>query len=117
MSREWNIKQSLLMPRPGELIFDGDRVNLSGYAVIPVEEYHALCNATGFSPENQWPCGHCGAPAPTTEGHDPCIANLPGVIHACCGHGVGRAYAMFSDGRIIRGFFDALTTQGGGDGR
>ena len=24
---------------------------------------------------------------PTENGHDPCIRNLPGVKHACCGHG------------------------------
>jgi hypothetical protein len=23
----------------------------------------------------------------TKDLHDPCIANLPGVLHACCGHG------------------------------
>lgn len=25
---------------------------------------------------------------PTAQGQDPCIACLPGVAHACCGHGV-----------------------------
>ena len=43
----------------------------------------------------------------TKEGHDPCIANLPGVEHACCGHGTSReAYVKFTDGKVIRGEFD-----------
>lgn len=52
------------------------------------------------------PCPRCKLP-PTAEGHDPCIANLPGVRFACCGHGVAgeRGYIMFEDGRVIR--FDA----------
>lgn len=31
-------------------------------------------------------CPRC-AQRPTEDGHDPCIANLPGVRNACCGHG------------------------------
>jgi hypothetical protein len=53
-----------------------------------------------------WPCKACGAERPTENGHDPCIANLPGVQNACCGHGVGLAYAHFTDGRVIRGYFE-----------
>jgi hypothetical protein len=33
------------------------------------------------------PCPRCGMP-PTTNGYDYCIGYLPGVISACCGHGV-----------------------------
>jgi len=32
-------------------------------------------------------CGHCGMPV-TTEGYDGCVGFLPGVMNACCGHGV-----------------------------
>jgi hypothetical protein len=53
-----------------------------------------------------WPCKACGAEGPTPKGHDPCIADLPGVEFACCGHGVGRGYACFEDGRVIRGAFE-----------
>ena len=35
------------------------------------------------------PCPACGK-VPTAEGHDACIANLPGVTGACCGHGGGK---------------------------
>ena len=36
----------------------------------------------------------------TTEGHDPCIANLPEVKNACCGHGETSAYCDWEDGVI-----------------
>ena len=40
------------------------------------------------------PCTRCGE-MPTEEGHDACIANLPGVRNACCGHGVEEGYIQF----------------------
>lgn len=43
------------------------------------------------------PCAHCHQP-PTPEGHDPCLGTLPGVVSACCGHGVEDAYVVTSDG-------------------
>lgn len=43
---------------------------------------------------------------PTPEGHDPCIANLPGVDFACCGHGVKDGYVKFNNGIILKGEFD-----------
>lgn len=67
-----------------------------------------------FSKEGKWyyrddgteadyykPCPNCGK-MPTKEGHDACIANLPGVQNACCGHGRERGYIQFTDGRVIR---------------
>lgn len=39
------------------------------------------------------------------SGHDPCIANLPGVIYACCGHGVVEGYIAFENGVIVKGLF------------
>jgi len=47
-------------------------------------------------------CGH----RRTVKGHDPCIANLPGVIGACCGHGVEQGYVTFQNGIVIRGQFE-----------
>ena len=39
-------------------------------------------------------CRVCGD-LRTPELHDPCIARLPGVMQACCGHGrAGRAYIV-----------------------
>ena len=36
----------------------------------------------------------------TEQGHDPCIANLPGVKSACCGHGETLAYCAWEDGTV-----------------
>lgn len=54
------------------------------------------------------PCGKCGK---LFEGSyngevDPCFGGkLPGVVNACCGHGVRReAYILFKNGPMIRGF-------------
>lgn len=50
------------------------------------------------------PCGHCGR-HDTPEGHDGCLGTLPGVMNACCGHGVNReAYVQYPSGFTIRGY-------------
>lgn len=46
-------------------------------------------------------CNNCHQ-VRTPEGHDPCIANLPGVLFACCGHGIETGYIKFEDGRCLR---------------
>lgn len=58
--------------------------------------------------ENPRPCLGCSRRIGKNE-HDPCIANLPGTIHACCGHGLAHSprsggpngYVAFRDGRRI----------------
>ena len=50
-------------------------------------------------------CPMCNKQA-TADGHDPCIANLPGVSSACCGHGKTKGYIEFENGKIIRGNFE-----------
>ena len=48
-------------------------------------------------------CGHCGY-GNTSKGHDACIGTLPGVLNACCGHGVDReAYVMLETGERMSG--------------
>ena len=48
-------------------------------------------------------CGRCSE-KPTEDDHDSCIANLPNVFNACCGHGLETdAYVQFKDHSIIRG--------------
>lgn len=47
-------------------------------------------------------CNYCNEER-TKEGHDPCIANLPDVVFACCGHGeVDSCYVAFSNGEKLR---------------
>ena len=48
----------------------------------------------------QRPCKNCEK-ATTKDGHDACIANLPGVKNACCGHGTGCGYLHFDDNTTI----------------
>jgi hypothetical protein len=60
------------------------------------------------SKHDEWTvCPQCGE-QPSPEGHDPCIARLPGVKFACCGHGVRPGYVVFHGGRVLRGFFDHI---------
>jgi len=54
---------------------------------------------------NLRPCPKCKN-LPTKDGHDACIANLPGVNNACCGHGVEKGYIQFENGLTIRGKFN-----------
>lgn len=54
------------------------------------------------TPDKKRPCPKCGS-SPTTNGHDSCMANLPDVKYACCGHGIrGDAYIMLTNNRVIR---------------
>ena len=41
----------------------------------------------------QRPCVRCGR-MPMAEGHDACLGTLPGVKHACCGHGVEESITV-----------------------
>jgi hypothetical protein len=46
-------------------------------------------------------CIRCGN-TESSEGHDHCIANLPNVEFACCGHGEEDGYMKLNDGKVIR---------------
>jgi hypothetical protein len=54
---------------------------------------------------NLRPCTKCGLSPTESGGDDPCLAGLPGVRNACCGHGKDDAYIEFNDGRLIFGQF------------
>jgi len=48
-------------------------------------------------------CGKCDK-FETKEGHDACLGTLPGLMNACCGHGVEKnAYVQFLDRYSIHG--------------
>jgi len=52
----------------------------------------------------EMPCAHCGQKP--VDMMDACIAHLPGVKFACCGHGgKSRGYIYFENGVVIRGDF------------
>jgi hypothetical protein len=46
-------------------------------------------------PTTKRPCAVCHR-LRTPEGHDPCVASLPGVINACRGHGVCPGYILMT---------------------
>ena len=50
-------------------------------------------------------CRSCGRQE-TDDGHDACLADLPGVVNACCGHGTKKGYIMLEGGTTIRGNFE-----------
>lgn len=72
---------------------------------LPVDQYWKMKS-----------CGKCGEYR-SILGHDPCIANLPGVRNACCGHGIeSDAYVIFEDDRRLKGadaiaFFEKHSTK------
>lgn len=54
-------------------------------------------------------CGFCGRDP--VDKQDYCIKDLPGVVFACCGHGVEKGYIRFENGVTIRGRFNVETPQ------
>jgi hypothetical protein len=54
-----------------------------------IEDSHRACKKCGFG----------------FKDYDACLGKLPGVINACCGHGVDEGYIQFENGVIIRGIF------------
>ena len=57
-------------------------------------------------------CPLCGA---VGDGPDPCMGRLPGVEHACCGHGVEPCYVVWEHG--VRPDGQRLEAQREGDPR
>ena len=47
-----------------------------------------------FDLDHERPCTLCHKP-PTPEGYDACLGELPGVLNACCGHGVEDGYIHY----------------------
>lgn len=48
-------------------------------------------------------CGKCDRPR-TPEGHDACLGTLPGVMNACCGHGLLKeTYVQLEGGSRLAG--------------
>lgn len=74
-----------------------------GYAIEVVDGEWVFSDTKEPTVGNKRACGHCKQ-APTPDGHDACLGELPGVRNACCGHGVTKeAYLQMFDGSILRG--------------
>lgn len=81
------------------------RSNFRGHKIVWRNE-RWVYEDTGEPVPEKWkerPCGHCNREQ-TEEGHDGCLGTLPGIMNACCGHGIKReAYVQFLDGATVRG--------------
>jgi len=51
---------------------------------------------------NLRPCKKCGL-FPNDSGEDPCWGHLPGVVSACCGHGIEIPYIVLDTMEAIHG--------------
>ena len=102
---------------PGHAVVLGTGDEAAGDGVDPVGEGDYLRGHPIFLKHGKWfyadtktptadnprDCGFCGL-ANTKEGHDGCLQTLPGVMNACCGHGVDReAYVQFDSGHRVSG--------------
>jgi hypothetical protein len=93
--------------RHGRMIvyFRGKRELRNEEAVVFPHGGLTKARKAGFRPRGasiETVCGVCKrAYVPASE-NDPCIANLPGIRFACCGHGTGEGYLYFENGIIVR---------------
>jgi len=79
---------------------------LMGHGVYMADDMLIARNSRGqFINIDKLKCTKCKKKA-TKDGQDPCIANLPGVTDACCGHGRHEGYIVFENGVKITGFFE-----------
>lgn len=72
----------------------------TGYSYVAPWRY--ADNGVLLSEQLRTMCGWCKLDAPIGA-PDPCLGMLPGVTHACCGHGIKKdSYIAFQDGTVIR---------------
>jgi len=90
-------------------------MTLRGHRITKKDDGEWYYIDTGERTDANWqgrPCGHCDRMA-TAEGHDACLGTLPGVMNACCGHGIREeAYVRFTNGVVLRGFEDRVRRRG-----
>jgi hypothetical protein len=79
----------------GEILFDAWRFTETGKLADDIDKFDLVCPK-------------CGKTARDTGGDDPCIANIPGVKAACCGHGVEEAYLVLDDDTRIEGTVEVM---------
>jgi hypothetical protein len=76
---------------------------LRGYEIEQIDGEWRFVD-TGQPTATTWESRPCGACHRKIDEHDPCLGLLPGVMNACCGHGLeADAYIQFPDGRIVTG--------------
>jgi hypothetical protein len=84
----------------------GHRVYLDEKGLYRYKDDGSLVPLAGDRPFSERPCPKCKLNPKDFGGHDPCIASLPGVIRACCGHGgLKKGHILFNNGVLIKGDF------------
>lgn len=79
------------------------RLHRRGWPIVALEDRRWRWAASGRYlrvGSDETPCARCYR-RPTSDGHDPCIGEIPGVVAACCGHGVAPGYVLLRNGRRI----------------
>lgn len=93
----------------GRFCFPGSRLGRAyGHDIIQDKDgvVRYCDDLSELSHSNLRTCIKCDLDPNESDGHDPCMAHLPGVRNACCGHGKDEAYIEFDDGRIAIGTFE-----------
>lgn len=88
-----------LIYTPDGWTFEGKVVKSSHMRGHAFEVDEACYFKDGTPWDERRPCKRCGC-APTPEGHDACLGQLPSVRSACCGHGVEPGYIVYGDGHV-----------------
>ena len=68
----------------------------------------AFENGAWQLPANVETCPRCGC-TNKQDNPDGCLGLLPGVVSACCGHGVEEGYIIFENGVELRGIFNVVS--------
>jgi hypothetical protein len=80
--------------------------HLRGHPIIHAGHKWVYKDTGEDTANNLRPCNACGLDTGTGPNDgEPCLGLLPGVMNACCGHGVREdSYVQFTNGMIIEGF-------------
>lgn len=86
------------------------RSSLNGQAVVYEHGHWRWADTHDPIGNDIRPCPHCGK-RPTKQGEDGCLGHLPGVVQACCGHGIEDGYITFENGIEIEFRLTKLPTR------
>jgi hypothetical protein len=89
------MKASKTIKVPEEILCVAMRADVS-----LAEAYILVDKLRKARPTQTRPCALCHRLKPKSgryRHHDPCIKNMPGVVNACCGHGVTNGYFILND--------------------
>lgn len=98
-------KKYPVFPNDNSRMAKSKKIYLAGNKIIwdDKDAVFKYKDGTSTTKEKIKPCPVCGEHQ--IDGCDPCLGKLPGVISACCGHGVKPGYVIFENGIKIKGTF------------